>query len=398
VAGKNVSARIRNDHGFPSELLDDAVAWRRRLHRHPELAYQEHETADFVASCLQRFGLSVHRGLAGTGVVGTLSRGRGGRTIGIRADMDALPIQEESGVEHTSSVAGVMHACGHDGHTAVLLGAARVCADLPNLNGTVHFIFQPAEENEGGGKRMVEEGLFELFPCEAVYSLHNRPSLPLGSCIALDGPLRAAFAVFEIDLAGKGCHGAHPHDGTDVLLAASHIHVALQSIVSRATDPQKAAVLSVTQIQGGSTWNVIPGTCSLRGTARWFDREIGDLLERRLEEIVTSVAAAFGCVARVTYERRIPATINDPTAAATLRRIAQSPGLNLEVIDAAPVMGSDDFAFMLQACRGAYLLLGSGRGPEDASLHSPRFDFNDELLPLAMRFWVTLVEDALKAR
>lgn len=385
---------LSNEKACP-DVFGDVAAWRQHLHRHPELAYQERQTADFVAEKLERFGLSVHRGLAGTGVVGTLARGRGGPTIGIRADMDALPIQEQSGLAHASSIPGVMHACGHDGHTAILLGAARACVELPNLNGTVHFIFQPAEEGEGGGRRMVEEGLFRKFPCDVIYGLHNWPTLPIGSCIALDGPLMAAFAVFEIELFGKGCHGALPHQGTDVLLAASHLHVALQSIVSRATDAQQAAVVSVTQIQGGSTWNVLPGSCVLRGTTRWFDDRTGQLIQRRLRTLATSVAAAFGCEVRLTYEQRTPATINDPAAAATLRRIARSPALRLEHVDAAPTMGSEDFSFMLQACPGAYMLLGSGRSQQDASLHSPHFDFNDELLPVGIRLWTTLVQDRL---
>lgn len=378
-------------------LVTDAVDWRRRLHRHPELAYQERQTSDFVAAQLERFGLVVHRGLAGTGVVGTL-RGHGdGPTIGIRADMDALPIQEESGVSHASMTAGVMHACGHDGHTAILLGAARACAALPNLQGTVHFIFQPAEENEGGGRRMVEDGLFERFPCEVIYGLHNWPTLPLGSCIALDGPLMAAFATFEIELTGEGCHGAFPHEGTDVVLAASHVHVALQSIVSRNVEPQQAAVLSVTQVHGGSTWNALPATCVLRGTARWFDEKTGELLERRLEDVAMSVASALGCTAILRYERRIPATLNDPGAAAMLRRVATSPAVGLKIVQGAPTLASEDFAFLLQECPGAYLLLGTGRGQDDPTLHSPRFDFNDEALAIGIQLWVELVRDRLQA-
>ena len=376
-------------------ILNQAVSWRRHLHQHPELAYQERQTADFVAAQLTQFGLSIHRGLAGTGVVGTLTRGTSRRAIGIRADMDALPIQEQSGVPHASTAPSVMHACGHDGHVAMLLTAAAFCAQDSNLDGTVHFIFQPAEENEGGGRRMVEEGLFRLFPCDTVYALHNWPALPLGTCVAREGAMLAAFATFEIVVSGRGCHGALPHEGTDCVLAACQLVSALHTIVSRNIDPRQAAVLSITQINAGDTWNTIPNSVTIRGTTRWFDGQVGDTLERRLTELANAIAGAFGCHARVHYERRSPATINDSDAAAVIRAVVANPGLNLTMVDIEPSTGSEDFAFMLQEVPGCYLLLGAGRSGDNPALHSSHYDFNDEVLPLGAGLWVQLVRQTL---
>ena len=375
------------------DLLAEAVSWRRHLHRHPELAFGERQTSQFVAAQLERFGLQVHRGLAGTGVVGTLTRGTSRRSIGIRADMDALPIREESGTPHLSSVPGVMHACGHDGHTAIALGAARICATLPDLDGTVHFIFQPAEENEGGGRRMVEEGLFKSFPCDSVYALHNWPGLPVGTCVARDGPMMAAFGTFEITVRGRGSHGAMPHAGADPILAAAQIVSALQSIVSRNVDPLQSAVVSVTQIRGGDTWNVIPDECIIRGTTRWYEEENGNRIEERLANLSNSIAAGFGCCAGIRYERRYPATINDPASAKLLRDVAGATRLN--VVDAPPSMGAEDFAYMLRAVPGCYLWLGAARPGENPGLHSARYDFNDDALPAGVALWVCLVRRCL---
>ncbi len=378
-----------------ADLLADAVSWRHQLHQHPELAYREERTADFIAAQLAQFGLKVHRGLAGTGVVGTISRGSSRRSIGIRADMDALPIREESGVAHASSNSGVMHACGHDGHTAIALAAARVCASLPDLDGSVHFIFQPAEENEGGGRRMVEEGLFKLFPCDRVYALHNWPALPLGTCVARDGAMMAALGTFEIRIRGKGCHGAMPHEGTDAILTTAQLVSALQSIVSRNVDPQQPAVVSVTQIQAGDTWNVIPDECLIRGTTRWYDEQVGDAIEERISLLARSIAGGFGCSAEIQYQRRFPATVNDPPAAQFTREVAR--GLGLEVLDAQPSMGSEDFAYLLHAVPGCYLWLGAARPGENPGLHSPRYDFNDEALAAGIELWVALVRRSLAA-
>ncbi|MDE2447805.1 MAG: amidohydrolase [Gammaproteobacteria bacterium] len=376
-----------------SSLLAEAVSWRHHLHRHPELAFGERQTSEFVASQLERSGLKVHRGLAGTGVVGTLTRGTGRRSIGIRADMDALPIREESGAPHSSGNAGVMHACGHDGHTAIALAAARICAGLSDLDGTVHFIFQPAEENEGGGRRMVEEGLFKLFPCDSIYALHNWPELPLGVCVARDGPMMAAFGTFEIAIRGRGAHGAMPHAGTDAIVTAAQVVSALQSIVSRNVDPLRSAVVSVTQIRSGDTWNVLPDECIIRGTTRWYEDEVGDRIEDRITQLANSVAAGFGCAARIRYERRYPATINDPASARVVREAAGS--IRLSVVESPPTMGAEDFAYMLRAVPGCYVWLGAARAGENPGLHSSRYDFNDAALPTGVELWVSLVRRCL---
>lgn len=376
------------------DLITEAVSWRHDLHRHPELAYNEYRTADFVASQLAQFGLAVHRGLASTGIVGTLTRGTRRRTIALRADMDALRIHEQSGKSHTSCTPGVMHACGHDGHVAMLLAAARICSRLPDLDGTVHFIFQPAEENAGGGRRMVEDGLFRLFPCDGVYALHNWPALPTGTCVARDGAMMAALAVFEVKMSGRGCHGAMPNEGTDCILAGGQFVTALHSIVSRSIDPLQSAVVSATQIHAGDSYNVIPATCIIRGTTRWFDSRIGDLLERRVTELSKSIATGFGCEAQVCYDRRTPAVINDPGAARFVRGVVGSMSLDT-MIEASPSMASDDFAFMQKAVPGCYIWLGAGRSSGNYGLHSPHYDFNDELLRDGVMLWVSLVRQSL---
>ena len=383
------------DGTVPGELLAQATAWRRDLHRHPELAYAEHRTADFVARQLAQFGLEVHRGLGGTGVVGTIRRGTGRRSIGIRADMDALPIREVSGVAHASSASGVMHACGHDGHTTMALAAAGLCAQLPNLDGTVHFIFQPAEENEGGGRRMIEDGLFKLFPCQSIYGLHNWPALPAGACVARDGAMMAALDTFEIQIQGRGCHGAMPHEGADPILAAAQLVSALQSIVSRNVDPLRSAVISATQIQAGDTWNVIPDACLIRGCTRWYDAAVGHLIAERMKRLTHSLAEALGCSAEIHYEQRFPATLNDPAAARFVREVAG--GMGFQVMDTPPSMASEDFAYMLQAVPGCYLWLGAARAGENPGLHSPRYDFNDEVLGRGIELWVELVRKSLAA-
>lgn len=380
-------------------LINEAIGWRRQLHRLPELAYRERITSDFVAASLREWGLDVHRGLAGTGVVGTLRRGAHRRTIGIRADMDALPIEEKSTVAHSSQHCGVMHACGHDGHTAILLATARACVELEDIDGTVHFIFQPAEENEQGGKRMVEEGLFRLFPCESIYGLHNWPAIPVGSYVARDGPILGAFAIFEITVSGRGCHGCFPHEGDDVILAAGQLIAALHTIASRSIDPRQAAVVSATQVHGGDTWNTLPDRCVIRGTTRWFDPLVGDTIERRMNELARSIAAGYGCQAQVHYERRIPATVNDPAATEFLRSVVSSTLPQLRRVDIEPSTGAEDFAFMLEHVPGCYVLLGAGRTTGDnPPLHSPQFDFNDEALPLGAALWLELVRSRLGRR
>lgn len=379
-----------------SSEMEQAVAWRRMLHAKPELAYEEHATAAFVAERLAEWGFQVRTGIGRTGVVGTLSRGTSRRAIAIRADMDALPIVEETGVPYASTAPGVMHACGHDGHVAVALAAARASSRMTGLDGTVHFVFQPAEEVEGGALEMVRDGLFRDCPADRVFGLHNWPALETGCVVARDGAMMAAFATFEIAVSGRGSHGAMPHEGADPVAAAAQVVSALQTVASRNVSPLDSAVVSVTQIHGGDAYNVIPETVILRGTTRWFDPAVGDLVERRVSEVAAGVAGAMGCAADVDYIRRYPATINDPAAAAFARAAAAGPA-GLRVVDAAPGMAAEDFAFMLAERPGCYLWLGSRRDGENPGLHSPRFDFNDAIIPDGVRLWTALVAASLRA-
>lgn len=375
---------------------EELVAWRRDLHAHPELAFQEHRTAELIAGLLASWGWEVDRGLGGTGVVGTLRTGEGG-SIGLRADMDALPMQEAGTAPHRSTAPGRMHACGHDGHMAMLLGAARHLAAVRPFEGTVRVIFQPAEENEGGGRAMVEDGLFERHPVDAVYGLHNWPGLDVGRFAVGPAAMMASYDVFEVQLEGRGCHAAMPHAGTDVVVAASNLVLALQTLVSRATNPQDAAVLSVTQLQGGDTWNVIPERATLRGTTRSLSPQVQDMLETGIARVARGVAAAHGVEATIRTERRYPPTINTPQEAA-LAAAAAKDVLGEGAVDESPrpSMGAEDFAFMLQRRPGAYAWLGAGP-PEacGANLHNPHYDFNDAILPLGASWWVRLVERAL---
>ena len=378
-------------------LAVEMKAWRHHLHAHPETAFEEAATAAFVADRLRSFGLDVHTGLARTGVVGVL-RGRDAadgaeHAIGLRADLDALHIHEQSGVVHASRHAGRMHACGHDGHTTMLLGAAAALARRKSVRGTVHFIFQPAEENEGGGRVMVDEGLFERFPMRAVYGMHNWPSLPLGTIAVRPGALMGAYDIFEIVATGKGAHAAMPYQGKDPMLFASHAIGALQTIVARNLHPLDAGVVSVTQVHAGDTWNVIPQEVVLRGTVRTFRPEVQALIEQRMRTIVAGVAATFEMTATIRYERRYPATVNDP--AETQHAIAAAAAVvgkgNVDT-DPTPNMGSEDFAFMLQQKPGCYVWLGAGRGPDTPNLHNPHYDFNDDALAIGASYWVTLAE------
>jgi hippurate hydrolase len=373
--------------------------WRRHLHAHPETAFEEHATAAFVAERLGALGLEVHTGLAGTGVVGVLRHGSGERAIGLRADLDALHIQEATGVPHASRNAGRMHACGPDGHTTMLLGAARALAMRRRFDGTLYFIFQPAEENEGGGRVMVEEGLFERFPVRAVYGMHNWPRLPAGTFAIRAGPLMGAYDVFEIVATGKGAHAAMAYQGKDPMLFAAHAIHALQTIVSRNLHPLDAGVVSVTQVHAGDTWNVIPEQIVLRGTVRTFDPGVQDLIERRMGTLVEGIAAMFEMTATLRYERRYPATVNSAPETERARRAAEATvgAANVDT-DPTPEMGSEDFAFMLQKKPGCYVWLGAGRGSETPNLHNPRYDFNDEVLAIGASYWVRLAEQELPAR
>ncbi|MDE1570174.1 M20 aminoacylase family protein [Aquabacter sediminis] len=376
-----------------NEEIADAVAWRRALHRIPELAYDEHQTSAFVADKLRSFGLEVETGLGGTGVVATLKRGNSDRVIGLRADMDALAITEATGLDYASQHPGRMHACGHDGHMAMLLAAARHLAKSGRIDGAVRFIFQPAEENEGGARRMIEDGLFERFPVDAVFGMHNWPDLPLGRAGLTTGAMMAAFGIFDITVTGRGAHGAMPHQGADPIACMFQIGTALQTIAARNVSPMASAVVSVTTVHGGDAWNVIPGSCRMTGTVRWFAPAVGDLIETRLKAIVSGVAEAMGCTATIDYQRRYPATINDPQEARFVQDVVRdvSPVLTLdETIE--PSMGAEDFAFMLQERPGAYIWVGQGGGH---GLHSPTYNFNDDALPVGAALWVAIAEKKL---
>ena len=377
-------------------LYQEMQGWRRALHAHPETAFEEIRTSDFVAEQLELFGIRVHRGLAGTGVVGVLENGPG-RTIGLRADMDALDIQELNGFAHCSRVEGKMHACGHDGHTAMLLGAARILSESRSFSGTLVFIFQPAEENEGGAAVMIEQGLFEQFPVEAVYGLHNWPSLPAGRMAVRPGPIMAAYDTFEITVRGRGAHAAMPHLGIDPIVAAAHIVTALQTLASRRADPQDACVVTVTQVHGGETWNVIPDQVVLRGTTRWLNPDLGAKLGEMLTELAAGVGGALGCEVATVYQRRYPATINTPENAGLCAAVmANLVGAENLVLDPEPSMGAEDFAFMLQERPGSYVWLGTGTDLDCPKLHNPHYDFNDTQLPLGAAYWVHLAETLLK--
>ena len=376
----------------------DMTAWRRHIHAHPETAFEERGTAAFVAGRLAEFGIEVHRGLAGTGVVGTLKVGSGPGRIGLRADMDALHVREANGFDHRSTNEGKMHACGHDGHTTMLLGAARYLAETRRFDGTVHFIFQPAEENEGGGRVMVEQGLFEIFPVDAVYGMHNWPGLAAGRFAVRPGPMMASSDIFEIRITGKGAHAAMPNRGIDPIVAAAEIVGALQTVASRQASPLESVVVSVTQFHAGDTDNVIPQQAVLRGTTRSFLPDLRDMLEVSLRRIAEGIAAAHGASAAVTYERRYPSTINSEKeteiAAVAMAEVAGADNVER---DLAPTMGSEDFAFMLQARPGAYVWIGNGGDAGGPGLHNPAYDFNDEILPLGASYWARLVERNLPA-
>ena len=375
------------------DLLPDLVALRRDLHANPELAFNERRTAGIVAAALRLLGLEVTEGIGGTGVVGTLRHGHGARAVGLRADMDALPMAEQSRLGHASRIAGAHHGCGHDGHTAMLLGAARQLARTRRFDGTVHFIFQPAEEGHGGARVMIEDGLFERFPCDAVYALHNWPDLPLGQAQTCSGPIMAAADRFDIVLRGRGGHAAQPHRTPDVLLAASQLVVQLNTIVSRHIDPAESAVLSVTQVHGGSSHNVLPAEATVTGTVRSFDPQSQDRIEAALRDAAAGIAQVHGVEAEVSYHRYYPATVNTQAQAQLALRAAEAAGLQASMAP-RPAFTSEDFAFMLRERPGAYLWLGQGG---ELPLHHPCYDFNDDALPHGVRWFCAVAELALPA-
>ncbi|WP_267360449.1 MULTISPECIES: M20 aminoacylase family protein [unclassified Methylobacterium] len=373
-----------------AETVERMVAWRRDLHAHPELAFQEVRTAELVARELAACGLSVKTGLGRTGVVGTLSRGDG-PTIGLRADMDALPIQEATGLAHASRTPGVMHACGHDGHVAMLLGAARHLASRTDLTGTVHFIFQPAEELAGGGRAMVEDGLFRQFPCDSVYGLHNWPGLPLGTFATRVGAIMASLDTFEITVTGFGTHAAMPERGIDTLVVVSETVLALQTIVSRRIAPTDPIVLSVTQIHGGDAYNVIPDRAVIRGTVRCLDEAVRKRVAELVGTIARGTAATHGAKAEVSYRFGYPATVNSGDAAGiALDAAAAVPDIAVRHGDVVPSMASEDFSYMLEACPGAYAWIGTDGAERGPPLHNPAYDFNDEALSIGAAYWAAV--------
>jgi amidohydrolase len=376
---------------------DDLVGWRHDFHAHPELGFEEHRTSAIVAEKLAGWGIEVERGLAGTGLVGTLACGRSTRAVGLRADMDALPMTEANRFAHASTIPGRMHGCGHDGHTTMLLGAARYLAETRNFDGIVRFIFQPAEEGGGGAKVMIDEGMFERHPVDAVYGLHNDPSLPFGQGSVVAGPIQAASDRFHIDLTGKGGHAARPHQTIDPVVVGAHIVLALQTIASRRIDPLDSAVLSLTQFHAGEADNVIPQTAQLRGTVRTLRPEIQDRVEALINSIATATAEAHGAVAAVHYDRRYPPTVNHAAeaerAALALARVIGPEGV---IRERRPSMGGEDFSFMLLARPGCFIKLGQDSGARGGiSVHHPNYDFNDELLPVGASFFAALVEQEL---
>jgi amidohydrolase len=385
-----------------AEFHQDMTAWRHDLHAHPELALQETRTSAVVQAMLAEFGVDeVITGLARTGVVGVIrgrgpQSGAGGRAIGLRADMDALPIEEATGLPYASTTPGLMHACGHDGHTTMLLGAARYLAETRNFDGTVYVIFQPAEENLAGGEIMVREGLFDRCPMQNVFGMHNWPSAPAGTFVWREGPMMAAVANIEITITGKGAHGAYPNRGIDPIVVAAQIVSAFQSIVARNVDPVESGVVTIGHISGGHIYNVIPETVHMKGTARWFKPAVGDTLEDGVRRLATGIAASFGASAEVAFIRAYPATVNDPDATQLALAAARTVAGEARVRPMAnPTMGGEDFSFMLNAKPGNYIMLGGGRGEGDHMVHHPAYDFNDEILPVGASYWATLAEQLL---
>lgn len=371
---------------------------RRDIHAHPELAFKEHRTAELVASRLEAAGIETHRGIGRTGVVGVIRNGTSSKAIGLRADMDALPMQERNDFAHQSRHDGCMHACGHDGHTTMLLGAAEHLARHRDFDGTVVFIFQPAEEGGGGGREMIEDGLLTRFPIDSVYGLHNWPGLPVGSFAVHSGPVMASADRFDIDVLGHGAHAAMPHLGNDPVPAAAAIVQALQTVVSRTIDPLDSAVLSVTMMQAGEAYNVIPDRAKLTGTVRALSPEVRTLVEDTMRRICGGIGMAFGVQATMTYTRGYPPSINTAEEAAVCSDVARGVvGTAAVRSDLKPSMGAEDFAYFLQERPGAYVWLGNGPGEGGCMLHNPNYDFNDDVIPVGVTYWVRLVERLLSA-
>src|SRR5215831_6354130 len=375
---------------------EDLTSWRRDIHAHPELGFEEHRTSNLVAEKLAQFGYEVFRGVGRTGLVGRLRAGTSSRSIGLRADMDALPIEERTNLAYSSRHEGRMHACGHDGHTTMLLGAARYLAETRNFDGALHLIFQPAEEGLGGGQAMVEDGLFDRFPCDAIFGMHNRPGLAVGKFQIRTGPMMVGGAYFDIAVSGRGAHGARPQAGIDPVVTASHIAIALQTIVSRNLAPVDTAVLSVTQIHAGEAYNVIPETAVIRGTARCFSPETMALIEQNMRRIAGGVAGGFGATAELDFRIIFPALVNDAAETRFIANVAAElvGGDNVNR-EGGLVMASEDFSYMLERRPGAYIQIGNGEGEGGCEVHSPSYDFNDAALPLGASLFARLAERKL---
>jgi amidohydrolase len=377
------------------DLMPEIISFRHRIHEHPETAFVEVITSELIAEKLRSYGLDVYQNIAKTGVIGVLKKGMG-PSIAFRADMDALHISEENTFNYSSKVSGKMHACGHDGHSAMLMGAAKFLSTDSTICGTLIFIFQPAEENEGGARVMIEEGLFENFQIDAVYGLHNWPGLDVGKLAVTEGPLMAAFDTFELKIEGKGAHGAMPHDSVDPIFISAQVINGWQSITSRNVNPYDAAVVSVTQIHAGDTWNVIPGSCNLKGTTRSFSSSVRDLIEEKMRLIAETTCKSFGANAIFTYQRRYPALINS-FAESEIAKKAASKVVSFENIiqDPTPSMTAEDFAFMLEKKPGCYIWLGNGSSENGKNLHSPKYDFNDDILAIGISYWIELARSIM---
>lgn len=379
---------------------------RRDIHAHPELGYEEVRTSDLIAKALTEWGIPVHRGLGKTGVVGIIKNGSSERAVGLRADIDALPITEHNAFPHASTISGKMHACGHDGHTAMLLGAARHLAKHRNFDGTVYLVFQPAEEGGGGAREMIKDGLFKSFPMEAIFGIHNWPGLGVGQFALRSGPVFASGNKFKIVIRGKGAHAAMPHNGIDPVPVALQMVQAFQTIITRNKRPIDAAVISVTMIHAGEATNVIPDSCEISGTVRTFTLEVLDLIERRMRDIVEGTCQAFNATCQFEFSRYYPPTINHPKETEFVRTLLGEVVGENNVLEFEPTMGSEDFSFYLLEKPGCYFLIGNGDGAHRAGgagggpcmLHNPSYDFNDELIPIGASMWVRLVERWLSAR
>jgi len=385
--------------------IDGIRQLRRDIHAHPELCFEEIRTAELVATKLTEWGIPIHRGLGKTGVVGIIKAGNSARAIGLRADMDALPMHEQNRFEHASRHPGKMHGCGHDGHTAMLLAAAQYLATHRDFDGTVYLIFQPAEEGGGGADEMIKDGLFELFPMQAVYGMHNWPGLATGQFALSSGPVMASLNTFRIVIRGKGCHAAMPHLGLDPVPVAAQIIMALQTILTRNANPLDNGLLSVTILRAGEATNIIADNCELAGTVRTFSKELSALIEQRMREIAHHTCLAHGMSCDVEFTRSYPATVNHEQPVAVARQVMAGIVGDPQVLTQQPTMGAEDFAFMLQAIPGCYCFIGNGTDSDDhrsaghgegpCTLHNTSYDFNDDILPIGATYWVKLVERSL---